>query len=530
MRSKKHTPLLPTDSLKIIDLEWQAQDHTIIASTDKGLLTYDFNTQEHNFYNKPTQLEDPFLLMADYHQDYGYILGSKNGIITTFNLDNQQFHTIYRDDLKAGIATVLFDDQKQWWINTFNGIVVFNPIAQSTTRFAVKDGFTNNEANRHSALKTKDGFLVGTIKGLNFFKPEDLKPQENNARLVPLRIRCYDSKLGQFTNTIDRSALSRINTVVLPSENKNLEIDFSLTQVDVTRDERYRYRINTNEWIDLGNTRSIRFPNLAPGDYTLEIEAFDFSGNKIGDSLLLPIHSKNFFYKTWWFFVTITLLIAGILIWMLRQAQLRKQLQENFSQNLMQSQEEERARIAKDLHDSVGQQLTLIKRRLQEKGDDAISELTHKTLEDVRHISRNLYPAILKQLGLSGSIEQLLYDVDEQTDLFVSVDIDDVDDLFDEKAALHIYRFIQENVSNVMKHAFAKAVSVTLQQEEKTIRLTIKDNGKGFDVLEKQKNNSLGLKTLNERIRILEGTLTIDSNKETGTLTTALIPYSHAKN
>ena len=124
----------------------------------------------------------------------------------------------------------------------------------------------------------------------------------------------------------------------------------------------------------------------------------------------------------------------------------------------------------------------------------------------------------------------MLYDVDEQTALFVSVDIDDVDELFDEKAALQIYRFVQENVSNVIKHAFAKALSVTLQQEEKAILLTIKDNGKGFDVLEKQKNNSLGLKTLQERIRILEGTLTIESTTETGTLTTALIPYSNGKN
>jgi len=60
--------------------------------------------------------------------------------------------------------------------------------------------------------------------------------------------------------------------------------------------------------------------------------------------------------------------------------------------------------------------------------------------------------------------------------------------------------------------------------------MTIKDNGKGFDVLEKQKNNSLGLKTLQERIRILEGTLAIESNAETGTETTAQIPYTHAKN
>lgn len=529
-RTEVHTPLLNTDSLFIQDIEWRKEDNYIVASTDKGLLSYHLETKEHTFYNSPDQLPDRYLLMADYHPEYGYLQGSRTGIITSFDPITETFKTLYKDELKAAIATVLFDDKDNWWINTFNGYVSYNPTTKDIHRFSIKDGFTNNEANRFSALKTKDGFLVGTIDGVNFFKPEALQPETREENLIPLRIKTYNTLEKAFKTSYNQKAFASVPSITLPSENRTLEVDFALSQVDITRNERYRYRLNAQDWTPLGSSQSIRFPNLAPGNYDLEIEALDFSGKKIGESLILPIKAKNFFYKTWWFFVVTTLVIAGILIWMLRQAQLRKQLQENFSQDLMQSQEEERARIAKDLHDSVGQQLTLIKRRLQEKGDTSISELTHKTLEDVRHISRNLYPAILKQLGLSGSIEQLLYDLDEQTDLFVSADIDDIDDLFDEKAALHIYRFIQENVSNVMKHAFAKAVSVTLQQEEKTIRLTIKDNGKGFDVLEKQKNNSLGLKTLYERIRILEGTLIIESNTETGTLTTALIPYSYVKN
>ena len=215
---------------------------------------------------------------------------------------------------------------------------------------------------------------------------------------------------------------------------------------------------------------------------------------------------------------------------MFKQQLLRKQLQEGFSQDLMQSQEEERARISKDLHDSVGQQLTLIKQKLQEQGKTAISELTHKALEEIRHITRGLYPSIIKQLGMSGSIEQLLYDVDEQTDLFVSADIDDIDDLFDENQALHIYRFVQKNISNIIKLAFAKAFSVTIQKEKKTIQIIIKDNGKGFEVSEKQKHHSLGLKTMEERIRILAGIVTIESSPTSGTVTTAQIPYSHAKN
>jgi len=529
LRSRVHESLLPTDSLRILDLEWQAKDHTIIASTNKGLLTYNLNNRAHTFYNDSTQLDDPFLLMADYHPDYGYLLGSRKGTLTAFDLETQQFNILYKDDLQAGIATVLFDDQENWWINTFNGIVLFDPETQNTTRFSVKDGLTNNEANRYAALKTPDGFLVGTIKGLNFFQPENLQPKENTAQLVPLRIRSYDPDVKQFTNILDRSTLLRNKAILLPSENRALEVDFSLTQVDITRNERYRYRLNTSEWTELGAERSLRFPNLAAGNYALEVEALDFSGNKIGESLLLNIRSKNFFYKTGWFYLCISLASIVFLLWLVRQQQQRKQLQEQFSQDLMQSQEDERARIAKDLHDSVGQQLTLIKRQLQEQGQNSMSTLTNNALEEVRQISRGLYPVIIQQLGLSGSIEQLLFDVDEQTDLFVSAQIDDIDTHFNKTAALHLYRFIQENVSNVIKHAKAKALTVSISRTEKHTTIVISDNGKGFDVAEKQKNNSLGLKTLEERIRILAGTLVIESTPKTGTHTTAIIPHSDAK-
>ncbi|MFC4634675.1 ATP-binding protein [Dokdonia ponticola] len=564
---KTHTPLISTDSLDIFDLEWRQADNYIVASTNKGLLTYDLNSKEHAFYNDPTQLPDPFLLMGEYHPEYGYIQGSRSGIVTTFDLATKEFKTLYQDELQAGIATILFDDQDNWWINTFNGIVSFNLESKKTNRFSVKDGFTNNEANRYSALKTKQGFLVGTIQGLNFFKPDVLQPEINDAQITLLRVSAYNTQEKKYTISHDQYAFlpadrygaksslrdsrpsgersGKAETITLPSENRALEIDFALTQLDITRNERYRYRLDNKEWVAIGNTQSIRFPNLAAGRYILEIEALNFSGKKIGKSLLVPIHSEDFFYKTWWFFLAITLSIMSILLWMLRQQQLRKRLQEGFSQDLMQSQEEERARISKDLHDSVGQQLTLIKQKLQEQGKTDVSELTHKALEDIRHISRGLYPSIIKQLGLSGSVEQMLYDIDEQTDLFVSADIADIDDCFDSKAALHIYRFVQENVSNVMKHAFeeqsdeevyaeqrrsTKAISVTIQQQQKTILITIQDNGKGFDVTEKQKNNSLGLKTMEERIRILAGTLTIESNPTSGTVITAQIPHSHAKN
>ena len=216
-----------------------------------------------------------------------------------------------------------------------------------------------------------------------------------------------------------------------------------------------------------------------------------------------------------------------MVLWLLHQAKAKRALQETFSQSLIQSQEDERKRIAQELHDSISQQLTLIKKKAQKTNQEEITSLTHNTLEEVRAISRGLYPPLLKQLGLSESIEQLILDIDEQTDMFVSGDIENIDNYFNETQTLNCYRFIQECINNCLKHAEAKAISITVLKKTESIKITIQDNGKGFDVINAKKKNSLGLKTIYERIRILKGELTIDSKPKQSTIITAKIPLSN---
>ena len=132
---------------------------------------------------------------------------------------------------------------------------------------------------------------------------------------------------------------------------------------------------------------------------------------------------------------------------------------------------------------------------------------------------------MLKQLGLTASIEQLVYDLDSETDLFLSSEIDDIDDLYNEHESLNIYRFVQESLQNIMKHSEAKTVMIYVKKRSETVVLNIADNGKGFNVAEKEKQHSIGLKTLSERIRILGGALSIKSSVGSGTRIIAEIPW-----
>jgi signal transduction histidine kinase len=529
-KTKTHKPLVSTDSLYIYDIEIQENSNLVVAGTDKGLLTYNLKTKTHKFYNSETQLEDAFILMCDYQKDYGYLLGTRAGNIIGFNPENETFTTLYKDDLKAGIATILFNDTN-WWINTFNGIVAFNPKNKTSTRFSTNDGLSDNEANRYSALKTKDNaFLVGTIKGLNYFRPEELEIKKDSAALVLLKVTKYNKDLKQYTSNFNRIALEANNPIVLPTENRALELHFGLKHSkSLTDNYNIRYRLNKKEWVDLINQNVLQIQNLAAGNYLLEVEALDFSRKKTLSSLNLTIESRAFFYKTWWFIALIAFLIISVLLWFLKQSQRNKRLQENFSEGLIRSQEEERNRIAIELHDSISQQLTLIKRKAQNTKQDEITLLTHNTLEEVRALSRGLYPPLLKQLGLTESIEQLILDIDKETNVFVSGEVDSVDKYFNDDQALNCYRFIQECTTNILKHADATALSVSILEANNAIIITIKDNGKGFDVSKAKNKNSLGLKTIYERIRILKGELNIYSNIEKGTRIEAKIPVKNAK-
>lgn len=207
-----------------------------------------------------------------------------------------------------------------------------------------------------------------------------------------------------------------------------------------------------------------------------------------------------------------------------KKVQKDKRVQERFTQELILAQENERTRVSKDLHDSVGQQLTFIKKKAQNLDQVELSSLANTALEEVRSISRDLYPATLKQLGLTKSIEQLLFDLDGETEMFFSVEIDDINTSFNDAETLNFYRFIQESVNNVLKHSLAKTLIVNIVKGKNAIEILIKDNGQGFQTSKSMLHNSLGLKTMAERIRILKGSLSIKSKKEVGTTILVEIP------
>jgi signal transduction histidine kinase len=213
------------------------------------------------------------------------------------------------------------------------------------------------------------------------------------------------------------------------------------------------------------------------------------------------------------------------LIWSRKTARKREKLQQNFSHALINAQETERNRLALDLHDSVGQQLMMLTRRSKRYDIKDLTDLATDTLSNLRAISRNLHPNTIKQLGFTAAVEQLVNKIDDETAIFVTLDLQNIDDFISTQQALHLYRIIQEVLSNIVKHSEAKSAEVNLAKVSNKIVLSLKDSGKGFDYHQKSaSSSSLGMQSIIERSKILNANLKIVSKLNKGTLIIVKLP------
>jgi signal transduction histidine kinase len=219
--------------------------------------------------------------------------------------------------------------------------------------------------------------------------------------------------------------------------------------------------------------------------------------------------------------IIFVLAAGGVLIFLstnLKHERKKKEMQARFSHELLKNQEAERVRISKDLHDGLGQSLLLIKNKVALSKDNSAGEMLDTAISELRSIARSLHPMQLEKLGISKAAEHLLDQIDRETDIFVSTEIEDMKGVLKKEEELQLYRILQESINNVLKHAEASALRVLFTKKEKRVELKIEDNGKGFDFSEKLNDfQSLGLKTLKERIAAINGSMKVSSEKGVGT-------------
>ncbi len=208
--------------------------------------------------------------------------------------------------------------------------------------------------------------------------------------------------------------------------------------------------------------------------------------------------------------------------------------------SLFTAQEEERRRIARDLHDDLSQKLAVLHMnvdRLEQrattdpevkKGLAEIHRAAAALLDDLRRVAHQLHPQILDDLGLAVALQRLAEEFESAEDMPVRLTLENLPESISPPVATCYYRIAQEALRNVVKHAGDTPVYITLAGSEKALRLCIRDEGVGFDTSQAHRSEGLGLVSMQERVRLLGGVLSVASEVGVGTTVEATLPLTKA--
>jgi two-component system NarL family sensor kinase len=193
-----------------------------------------------------------------------------------------------------------------------------------------------------------------------------------------------------------------------------------------------------------------------------------------------------------------------------------KKLKEENHRSVVESEEKERRRISKDIHDGIGPLLTSLRMKIRssglpEKQKDEITKGIDNTISEVRRISNNLIPSVLQDFGVGEAIQNFVNSLNEQLEDLVIIYKYDDSSSAPLKASLQltIYRVVQECINNAIKHSGASEIHVSLTEFDDHAGLFIQDNGRGFDPLEIHEGN--GLRNIKERVNLNDGQIEINS-------------------
>lgn len=387
--------------------------------------------------------------------------------------------------------------------------------------------------NRCYYQKRTNCLYLGTSEGLLMFDIKDFELSTIAPRVEIQRLTA-DETVYEYTGQV----------IELAYFQKNISITFAALSYTDESQVRYRYILHSGNQFSADTAytrnRNIEFRALPHGEYSLQVEAISPDGVFSKEKALLTFIILPPFWATWWFRLLIfCILVIGItaIARYYSNRKLKKQLATLELQHRLQT---ERERISRDLHDSVGSQLTYIISSLDlsnRRPDDVIAPEEKRRLTSLAEFARQTMGNLREAIWILQKESTNLDDFSNKMQQFVQRQIETQPQLkaefsfkIDSKKklepvqALHLFRIGQEAVNNVVKHAQATLVQVSLEIEGETLKLTVADNGKGLP--ENKRAEGYGLKNMQQRAKELNGQWTVKSNEPKGMILQVIVPIS----
>lgn len=444
------------------------------------------------------------------------------------------------------------------WISTRDGLSRFDPRTGSYANYDTRDGLPTAQFNIGAAFAGGDHLHFGSAKGLVSVPRGTPFPAHRSSPTVLRSIRTLEGPiLGEDP------AWSLENLAVPYGE--ILSFEFAVLDFGNPGRHRHAYRLEGvhDDWVDLGTRREITFTNLDPAVYTLHVRGRNDQGVWSESPTVLQIRVVPPFWMTHWFRGAMVLAVVGMVVGVhfTRMAVLKKRNLElqmlkdqrekalekaRASQNALHlayerlrrltrrleaAKENERKHIARELHDEMGQALTTAKINLQlmlgsedpaERGrriSDTVG-LVDRMIGHVRTLSLDLRPPLLDELGLGPALRGYLETQSRRSGVDIRVKVVTVPAGLQPEIEIIAFRVVQEAITNVIRHADAHRVEVSVVYEPGWLDISVKDDGRGFDVeatLDRAaRGYHLGLLGIRERVESLGGSVRIESSPGNG--------------
>jgi signal transduction histidine kinase/ligand-binding sensor domain-containing protein len=529
----------PFDPIKpISDLVLEGNDDVWVSTNGNGFYCFHpltgkytdhhFDTGNNSIFDNEIHglcnLNDSVIGIANAYK--GFIL---------FNRKNKTF-TSYTNEkglAKNMVFGIALDKQNNLWIAEDNALSMMNGRNNNIVSFDVEDGLSLKQF-RGTIAKLHDGKMaIPAATGFVYFDPEKIThlPAPPDAIITGFSI--FDKQLS-----ID-SLLATGKPISLGHTQNFLTITYASISFQQKNSIRYYYQLEgiNKHWITAGSGQSASYTDLRPGRYTFKVRAENRDGLFSKKITTLSIYIISPWWATFWAYA-IYLSVASSIVYVIFRNRVRKIRQKQQAQiNIMiATQEEERKRISRDLHDDVGTKLSALKLFLSSLNEKASNtnnkeiqtlaanseQFITETIKDVRQLLLNLSPSVLEEFGYTTAVEGLVNKINETKQIQFNLVVFGMQQRLPKHYELALYRITQELINNVLKHAEAKNVSLQIGRRDNKIILMIEDDGKGFDI--NVHKDGYGLQNLEARTKLLHGMLTIDSRIGIGTSILIEIP------
>lgn len=478
------------------------------------------------------------IVRAVYEDAEGVIwIGTYDNGLTRIKDGRTTSITIKEGLFNNGVFQILEDGSDNFWISCNLGIyrvskTELNDYAEGRRRsinsipYGKRDGMLNSECNggvQPAGVRARDGRLwFPTQGGVAVVDP----------LVVPVSVQPPPVVIEAVL--LNQEPVSFRETVKIEPGTENFEVHYTALSFIMSERIGFKYKLEglDTDWVEAGTRRVAYYSHVPPGLYRFRVIAANRDGAWNLEGASIEVRIVPPFWRTWWFLSLAVIALAGVALlgYKLRIAQLKKarRAQEAFSEQLISAQEQERQRIAAELHDSLGQHLLIIKNSAllglhsangkEQLGD--ISETASQAIDEVREISYNLRPYQLDDLGLTRAIEAILKKVADAAEVKFFSEIDAIDGIFSSEAEINLYRIVQESLNNIVKHACASSARIQIKRNGRHVEITIQDNGCGFDPEKtaRTERGGFGLKGISERARMLGAKYVIHSAPEQGTM------------